>query len=368
MSVVFDDQPGKVVFDDEQPKMGGKPPLGWVAKQVFGELPQVKAISSMVKNPQTMLPALGAGIGTALAPGLGTAAGAGLGQIGSRMIDIAKGSPVQSPGKEAIGPMVQAFAGGIPEVSGVFNPGTSTIAQKVGGGLAKMGETMSGAKKDILQQGARQGMSTYGAPSLKKAQEVFGAVLGPEGREAVKTTASQAFDPALSQARDFATKVGTQIENGASVNPIDALKARQATDRVISSTPFWDKKAREALFDWRTKFDDVMTSQRGDLKEASNLYRKAIVKDMLLSPTRLTKHGAPSAFLPLLMGAAGPVMGMSQGHAGKGALGALGGLAATSPAVWGLGATALGSINPALAQSGIAALIQRMMSDNKSAQ
>lgn len=352
MSVVFDDEmksTGKVVFDDEQ-KTGGKPPLSFVGKQMFGMLPQVKTINSMIKNPQQMLPIAGMGVGTALGGPLGGAAGAGLGQIGSRMVDIAKGSPVQSPGKEAIGPMAQTFAAGIPEVSGIFRPGTSTLAQKIGQGLDRTGQTLSGVKKGTLPQVTKEGFNIYKAPSLPKAQELFGMALGPEGQTAMKQTASEAFDPVLSQSRQTATEIGTKIEQGQPVTAIDALKARQATDDIISSTSPTDKNKLNALYKWRGKFDDVMTSQSGPLKGASNLYRRALVKDQIMSPTRITKSGRPSAFLPMVLGAGG-----------RGLSGILSTLAGTSPAAWGLGAATLGSINPMVAKSGLAALIQRMI-------
>ena len=346
---------------------GGNPPLGFVAGQVAGMLPQVGVVKNAIQNPETMLPAAGAALGTAVAPGAGTAIGAGLGQIGSRMIDIAKGAPPMSPGQEAIGPSVQAIAGGLPEVSGLVRPGAMNLAQAFGKGMAKAGETLSGVKQDIFQQTAKQGLSTYQAPSMQKAKEVFGAVLGPEGQAALKSSASEAFDPALGQARSLATDVGTKIETGQNVTALEALKARQATDRVISSTPLWDDKTRAALFDWRQKFDNILMSQRGDLKEASDLYRQAVVKKSILNPTRITKSGKPSAFLPMILGAT-QVGGYGAGHGGKTAEGVIGGLAATSPAVWGLGAATAGSIPGPLAQAAMAELLRRYFSQSQNGQ
>src|SRR6185369_6293112 len=115
---------------------------------------------------------------------------------------------------------------------------------------------------------------------------------------------------------------------------IEALQARQATDRIISATPVTDKVSRAALYDWRTQFNDALSNQSGKLADASKTYRKAIVKDTILNPTRLNKSGEPSAFLPMLVG---------HGMIGKGVEGGLGMLTGTSPALWGLGATAGGS-------------------------
>lgn len=350
----FDPNAPFTAVGDNQSGMGGSPPLGFVAKQVLGATPMAKA-ASWATSPSA-LPIAGAVVGSAIAPGPGTAVGAGVGQIAKRMVDIYHGSPVQSPAQEAIAPMAQAVAGGLPEVSGIMSPGTSTLADKVGQGLAKAGQTMSGVKADILKQATNQGYSTYGAPSIAKAQEVFGAVLGPEGQAAMKQPASEAFDASLGKARSLASEIGTKLENGETVSAIDALKARQATDRIISATPITDKVARKSLYDWRTKFDDVMSDQSGPLKEVSNLYRQAKVKAAILNPTRITKSGEPSAFLPLVLGAGA-----------RGAEGIANTLIGTSPMAWGLGATTLGSIPPIAGRAALAAFIDKV-TDGKGSQ
>lgn len=324
---------------------------------------------SMLQNPEAIAaqaPAAGAVIGGA--------AGAGVGQIAKRMAGIAYGTEKAPPiqpgpffgmnnlwqGKEAIVPAAQAAVAGIPDVSGVLTAGKKTLSQAAMGAFTKAGQTVSGAKQDILQQAADQGFSTYSAPSMSTAKEIFAEALGPEGRAASKTTAQQAFDPALGQARDLATEVGTKIEKGESISALDALKARQATDRVISATPRWDTKTRAALFDWRTKFDDVMTGQSDKLANASTQYRKAIVKDQILNPTRINKHGEPSALLPMLAGVAGPLAGYESGHTGKGVLGAAGYLAVTSPMAWGAGAVLGGAISPQVRQAALASFIDKI--------
>ena len=144
--------------------------------------------------------------------------------------------------------------------------------------------------------------------------------------------------------------VAKQIEGGQPVTAINALKARQATDDIISATSPTDKNKLNALYKWRRQFDDVMTKQSGPLKAASNQYRRAIVKDELLNPTRITKSGRPSAFLPIILGAGG-----------RGAEGILNSLIGTSPLAWGLGATTLGSISPTVAHAVLASVIQKMM-------
>lgn len=335
------------VHGSSTPEMGGSPPIGYVAKQVLRMTPMAK-VADFATSPAA-LPVAGAVIGSAIAPGIGTAIGAGVGQIGKRMVDIYHGSLVQSPMKEAVAPMAQALGGGLPEVSGIMSPGATTVAQKVGQGLAKAGETLSGVKADILKQAASQGYSTYAAPSMAKAQEVFGAVLGPEGQAAMKQPAAEAFDASLGKARALAADIGTKLENGEPVSAIDALKARQATDRIISATSVTDKAARGALYDWRTKFDNLMTEQSGPLKEVSTLYRQAKVKDAITNLTRINKSGTPSAFLPLVLGAGG-----------RGVEGIANTFVGTSPAMWGLGATTLGSVPPVAGKAALAAFIDKV--------
>lgn len=265
--------------------------------------------------------------------------------IGKRMAGIASGQqpPSGTPWQEAKGPMIDAATASVLQEPKVLNgiPGVpavkemaSNMISSAGRGLAKAGQTLSGVKADILNQAARQGLSTYTAPSLPKAQSIFAGALGPKGERAMRQTAKEAFEPALEKARAFATKIGTKIENGEPVTALEALKARQATDRVISGTPITDKLSREALYGWRNQFDNELAGQSGKLADASRTYRKAIVKDTILNPTRLNKSGEPSAFLPMIVG---------HGMIGKGIEGGLGMLTATSPAMWGLGATAGGS-------------------------
>jgi hypothetical protein len=343
--------------EQTQPQPSFMDTVGSVAKNVL------TAPVRMVKNltPEkmsTQLPAIGAVAGEMIYPPGGGAVGAGLGQIGKRIADLGYGrvqpSEAMNPIKEAITPMVQTAVAGIPAVSGVFQAGKKTVAQAITKGLAKAGQTLSGAKQDVLEQAAKQGLLTYTAPSLPKAQKIFSQALGPEGQVAMKQSVSDTFDPAVGQARSIATEIGTKIEKGEPITAIDALKARQATDRVISATPVTDKLKRKALYDWRSKFDDIMSSQSGDLKNASDLYRKAIVKNQLLSPTRLNKSGEPSAFLPLVLGAGG-----------RSAEGILQTLLGTSPFAWGAGATTVGAIPPVVRQAALASFIDKITTKNK---
>ena len=268
--------------------------------------------------------------------------------------------PSGTPLQEAVGPMIQSAVAGLPGTT----EGQAAI-KTVGKGLSKVGQAFSGARSDVLQQAAKQGYSTYGAPSLPQAQHAFAEALGPEGQAAMKQTASQSFDPMLSQARTIATEIGTRIEGGEAVSALDALKARQATDRVISSTPLWDAKARSALFDWRNTFDDILKTQSGPLSKASSQYRKAVVRNSLLKPLPVNKHGEYSRLAPMLASMAGGIGGLSGHDARGGVLGTAGYLVGTSPLVMGAVATTLGSFSPTARTAILSELVDRLIENRR---
>lgn len=342
-----------------QPDTSGSFPEARAAIKNLVTTPMKIAKSLTPEKMSEQAPVLGAVGGEMLAGPAGAAIGAGTGQIVKRIADLAYGrvqpGAAMNPAKEAVAPMIQSATAGL--------PGTTqwqAVTKVIGKGLAKAGQAFSGTRADVLQQAAKQGYSTYGAPSLAKAQDVFAEALGPEGQQAMKQTASQAFDPALGQARALATDIGTRLEGGETISAIDALKARQATDRVISATPFWDAKARQALFDWRNTFDEVIKTQGGPLKEASSTYRKAIVKDAILKPLPVNKHGEYSRLAPMLASLAGGVGGVGGHDARGGALGTAGYLLGTSPLAMGAAATTLGAINPVVRQAALAAFIDKV--------
>lgn len=296
----------------------------------------------MQTDPATMqrvgggaLPIMGAALTGPFAP---------IGAAGGELLRQATGTvlaPDTVP-KTGLGRFGSVMAAGVAEEPKALDliPGApqakqvlSNVAAKFGKGMARAGETLSGVKKDVLKQAYEKGFSAYGAPSLPKAQQIFGQALGPEGQAAMRQGAAEAFDPALGKAREIATQIGAKIEKGQPVTAIEALKARQATDRVISATPITDKVSRKALYGWRNQFDNELASQSGKLADASRTYRNAIIKDKITNLTRMNKSGEPSAFLPMIVG---------HSMAGKGLEGGLGMLTGTSPAVWGLGAAAAG--------------------------
>lgn len=278
----------------------------------------------------------------------GAVLGAPAGPVGSAAAGVGLAAAMYPPAKRAaeaidrmrgITPPEQNIPRDVTEGLAVEATGAALkpVMRMVGRGLSRAGETLSGAKQDILNQAYRQGYKTYGAPSMERASQMYGEALGPEGRAALKSTAGEVYSSQAGLSRRIGRKAAEKIDEGIGMSPIEALKARRATDRVISSTPLKDKEALGGLYEYRGKFDKVLSEGAPEIKGASNLYRQAIVRDTLLSPMRLTKSGKPSAFLPLVLGAGA-----------RGAAGALSVAAGASPLLWGLGATTAGQISKAM--------------------
>lgn len=158
-------QKSKALGQNNPSQMGGKPPLGFVAKQVLGMTPMAHPIDN--------LPLIGTMAGTAMGGPMGAAAGAGTGQIFKRIYDLASGaSPlpatkpliggIQMPmASEAVAPMTQAALAGIAQEPKVLNeiPGVPQVVDyakragtQVGKGLARLGEAASGVKAQDIKQ------------------------------------------------------------------------------------------------------------------------------------------------------------------------------------------------------------------------
>lgn len=331
------------------------------------------------------LPTRGAIIGGSVGGVPGATVGGGLGQIAKNMMGIGVGDPnaPTTPGAAAIPAIGQALASGVMEspkilegIPGVnqINQYASKISSKAGSGLANLMQAMTGAKADVLKQAAKQSISETYAPKglgltggMGEAQNIFGKAAesaGAGGRPPLK----QVIDPALSTARKVALDVGKKLETGVDISAGEALQARQAIDRIYNATSLLDRSTRAHLADLRSAFDDVMAGKSGALKEASTLYRKAIVKDTLTNLFKITKQGQISAVAPMVATLAASA-GLGSGHKGETGLGALGYLAASSPMIAGLGATAGGSAarglqtlgqNPAVRQA-LLGILQKLM-------
>jgi hypothetical protein len=264
---------------------------------------QLWARSVGAKSPETSGEAIG-GIGTEAALGAGTQA-----------LTLGAGAAL----KPLARPVVRAVRG----------------AGKTG---ARFVEAVTGVKVPDVMQAARQGLKTYLAPSLGKAEMIFGKALEKSGISP-KPPLKQIIDPQLSVARKIALKVGSKIEGKLGVTAEEALRAKQATDRIIDATPLKDRSTRRALFELRDSFTKALSSQSGDLSSASNIYRKAIVKSKLLNPIRITKQGQMSAVSPLLASTVGAGIGYGGEDTGRGVGAGLATLGATSPLLWGAGIT-----------------------------
>lgn len=307
------------------------------------------------------LPTRGAIIGGTVGGGLGAALGGGLGQIAKNMMGIGVGDPnaPTTASGAAIPAMGQALAAGVLQEPKVLNaiPGVpqinqaiSNVGSKVGGGIAKLIGAVTGLKPKDLEQTARQGISTYAAPNMEEAKNIFGKAAESAGAGG-RPPLNQVIDPALQTARKIAIDVGEKLEKGTEISAGEALQARQAIDRIYNATSLLDRSTRGHLADLRTAFDDVMANKSGALKEASTIYRKAIVRDAILNPFKITKQGQISAVAPMVATLAASA-GLGSGHKAESGLGALGYLAASSPMVSGLGATAGGSAARGLMQLG----------------
>src|SRR5258708_371642 len=213
------------------------------------------------------------------------------------------------------------------------------MMSRVGKTGAELTEAVTGLKVPDVMQAARQGVKTYLAPGMGKAQEIFGGALEKAGIKS-RPPLNQILDPQLGVARKIALEVGSKLEKGGQISAEEALRARQATDRIIAGTPIKDRATRGSLMELRNTFDEALSSRSGSLKDASVKYRQAIVKRNLLNPMRITKQGQMSAVAPLLASTVGSTVGVSRKSPGEGfGAGALT-MAAGSPLLWGAGITA----------------------------
>lgn len=278
----------------------------------------------------------------------GAAAGAMMGE-GIHQ-SMASAFAPETGAKTIPGQLASIAATGVMQEPKILNeiPGVSKVGQmagnmmsKIGKGAAKFGEALTGAKAKDLEQAAKQGLSTYGAPSMEKAQGIFGAAMEKAGISA-KPPIEHIIDPQLQTARETAIHVGTMLDEGIPLTAQEALLGRQAVDRIYTATSVLDRSTRGHLADLRTMMDKELSEASGPLKEASTTYRKAIVKSNLLTPFKMTKQGQMSAVAPMVATLAASA-GVGSGNKGKSGLGALGYLAASSPAIAGAIATSGGS-------------------------
>lgn len=274
---------------------------------------------------------------------LGGAAGESYRQLGARALGLpSPDSSADAAKKIGIEGAISGATEGALKVAGVaakpFAEPISNALSKAGKTGARVVESFTGVKVPDVLQAAKQGLKTYVAPGMERAQEIFGNALEKTGIKA-RPPLKQILDPQLGVARKIALEIGQKLEAEAPVTAEEALRARQAVDRIYAATPLADRATRGHLLDLRSAFDTALSNESGALAEASKIYRQAIVKSNILNPIRITKQGQLSAVPAILGATAGSIVGTKNRSPLEGFGTAATSLAATSPALWGAGIT-----------------------------
>lgn len=247
---------------------------------------------------------------------------------------------------------------GVPQTSEMLGKLASKAASKIGGGAAKAMQAFSGGRAGDFLETAKKGFSTYAGPSKEEAGQMMGKALEKLPGESVAPTMAEhiasAITPEASAGNKFLVDIGKRIDKGELIDARQALKAKQSLDDVIDTVPVWQMKRRAKLFDLKRTFDDVLSSQSGELKEASNAYRAGVLRDNMTKFLPVNKHGEYSRLAPMLTTLAssvGGAAGMHEGGAKGGVLGSLGpaaAMVALSPGVLGAGAASVGAAKQAI--------------------
>lgn len=247
---------------------------------------------------------------------------------------------------------------GVPQVSEMVGDLASKAASKIGGGAAKAMQAFSGGRAGDFIETAKKGFSTYAGPSKEEAGQMMGKALEKLPGESVAPTMAEhiasAITPESSAGNKFLVDIGKRIDNGELIDARQALKAKQSLDDVIDTVPVWQMKRRAKLFDLKRTFDDVLSSQSGELKDASNAYRAGVLRDNMTKFLPVNKHGEYSRLAPMLTTLAssvGGAAGVHEGGAKGGMLGSLGpaaAMVALSPGVLGAGAASVGAAKQAI--------------------
>lgn len=238
-------------------------------------------------------------------------------------------------------PKILGAIPGVPKASEI----ASKALSKTGEGLAKAAQAFSGGKAKDYIEAAKKGYKTYAAPSMEKAKELFAKAIPKEQNVSVpvKESVSSILEPEASSARKVVIDFADRLSKGERLTANEALAGRQSMDDVIDATPFWQTKKRVKLFGIRKQFDEILSSQSSDLKEASRMYRASILKDNLTKIFPVNKHGEYSRLAPMLSSLAGTVSGVESSDTKKGLKTGLGYLLATSPLSLGALATTGGT-------------------------
>lgn len=296
---------------------------------------------------------------------VGGVPGAALGEFGRQAVNTVV-NPEANP-KTALGRFASVVGASVMQEPKILNaiPGVPKVAQmasnlvaKTGRGMAKAVQAFSGGKAGDFIETAAKGAKTYTAPSLEKASAKYGAVLKKLPGEEVAPTMvehiTSAITPEASAGNKFLVDIGKKLDAGELINARQALKAKQSLDDVIDTVPIWQLQRRAKLFDLKRTFDEVLSNQSGPMKQASDTYRAAILKNNMTKFLPVNKHGEYSRLAPMLTGLASTVGGTVAGlEGGKksgliGALAPLASMVALSPGTLGLGAAGIGGVSRGL--------------------
>jgi len=351
---------------EEQEAMASQPPQPAAEPGVFGRVGQAiedKAVdfASGLVGPKNLFRSIGDKLPIAGATA-GGPVGAVAGEAARQMIGqaLSPGDVPQTFAGRAGSMAAQAVAAkpalvGLDKAAQALGP----IAKRAGNKAAQLAESVAGPKANVYKEAFHKGYKTYLAPSMDKAQAIFGDAMKKEGINP-KIPVDARYDPQLGYARDKAREVVAKIEAGEAVTAEEALRGKQAIDRVIAATPKADKGTVAQMYQDREALDQALATQSGPLKDASTTYRSAIVKKALLNPTRINKGGEPSALMPMISGVSSAVTGNAKPLLymfGSGPL-ATGAMATTAGEAYALGKT-LGS-NQTSRQALITAFVTKM--------
>lgn len=192
------------------------------------------------------------------------------------------------------------------------------------------------------------------------AQREIYNVFGDPTNQTIKTRGFGSSVPKEELAKLDIPVVGKQ-PNAVAISASDALKGRQAVDRIIASTPQKDKPTLLALGQLRDKFNQALASQSPETAAASRGYADAILKRNLTRVMPVNKSGDYSKLAPYLAAAAGSAVGFGHRNSGEGAVAGGAYLLGTSPLAMGAVATTAGMINPVVRQAVLSEFINRFV-------
>lgn len=358
----------------QQPSFQSQIPgiLKQAGNAVLGSSPANLTQKFMETDPGTMtrmagpgLPIVG-GMAGLMSPVPGGAAAGAMAGEGIRQ-SMANAFAPETGAKTIPGQLASIAATGVMQEPKILNeiPGVKNVSEmagnlvsKVGGGMARAAQAFSGGKSGEFIEAAKKGYATYGAPSKTEAGAAMGRIIDKLPGKSVAPTMAEhiasAITPESSAGNKFLVDIGKRIDDGELITARQALKAKQSLDDVIDTVPIWQTKRRANLFELKKTFDDVLSNQSGELKQASNDYRAAVLKDNLTKFLPVNKHGEYSRLAPMLTSLASTVgvgVGSHKGGTEGSILGGLAPLAAMvalSPGSLGAGATSIGVAKQAI--------------------